>query len=82
MPPGAPSGDLAGHYEALRYLALSEGVPRAGLGAALLVARGMAAWVAGWRACVPPAARPAAAVRTALPAEVVGVLAAMALACT
>ncbi len=61
---------------------MSEGVPRAGLGAALLVAQGMAAWVRGWQACVPPAARPAAAAaRPAAPAEVVGVLAAMALAC-
>jgi len=57
-------------------------VPRAGLGAALLVAKGMAAWVRGWQACVPPAARPAAAARPAPPAEVIGVLAAMALACT
>jgi hypothetical protein len=56
-------------------------VPGAGLGAALLVAQGMAAWVRGWRACTPPAARPGA-VRPALPAEMVGVLAAMALACT
>jgi hypothetical protein len=66
----------------LRYLALSEGVQRAGLGAALLVAMGMPAWVRGWRACVPPAPRPAADVQPAPPAEVVGVLAAMALACT
>ena len=57
-------------------------MPRAGLGAALLVAKGMAAWVRGWQACVRPAARPAAAARPALPAEVIGVLAAMALACT
>jgi hypothetical protein len=61
---------------------LSEGVPRAGLGAALLAAKGMAAWVRGWQACVPPVPRPVAAARPALPAEVVGVLAAMALACT
>jgi hypothetical protein len=45
-------------------------MPAAGLGAALLAGQGMAAWVRGWRACAPP------------PAEVVGVLAAMALACT
>jgi hypothetical protein len=57
-------------------------VSRAGLGAALLVTQGMAAWVRGWRACTPLAARPAPAVRPAPPAEVVGVLAAMALACT
>jgi hypothetical protein len=57
-------------------------VPRAGLGAALLAAQGMTAWVRGWRACAPLAARPAALVRPAPPAEVVGVLAAMALACT
>ena len=56
---------------------------RAGLGAALLVSKGMAAWMRGWRACTPaplpsPGTGPA---RTAVP-ELVGVLAAMALACT
>jgi hypothetical protein len=57
-------------------------MPAAGLGAALLAGQGMAAWVRGWRACAPPAARPATPIRPAPPAEVVGVLAAMALACT
>jgi len=81
VPPG-PASDLAGHYEALRHLALSEGVPRAGLGAALLAAQGMTAWACGWRACAPLAAHPATPIRPAPPAEVVSVLAAMALACT
>jgi len=65
----------------------------AGLGAALLMAHGMAAWMRGWRACTPPPPRPAPGAdfggpaqgggRAAggQPAEVVGVLAAMALAC-
>lgn len=57
-------------------------MPRAGLGAALLAAQGMAAWVRGWRACAPAPPRGPVAVRPAPPAEVVGVLAAMALACT
>jgi hypothetical protein len=75
--------DLASHYEALRQVAVSEGVDRAGLGAGLLVTRGMAAWVRGWRACTPWAARPAAPAPApvAAPGDVVGVLAAMALAC-
>ena len=42
----------------------------------------MTAWVRGWRACTPLDARHAAPIRPAAPAEVVGVLAAMALACT
>jgi hypothetical protein len=42
----------------------------------------MTAWMRGWRACAPAAARPDPAIRPAPPAEVVGVLAAMALACT
>jgi hypothetical protein len=48
------------------------------------MAQGMAAWMRGWRACTPPAASasPAAACPSGEPsAEVVGVLAAMALAC-
>lgn len=66
----------------LRHLAISEGVARAGLGAGLLAAQGMAAWMRGWRACAPSLPRRLAAVRPAPAAEVVGVLAAMALACT
>ena len=48
------------------------------------MAQGVVAWMRGWRACVPPApgAPAPAVVGGAGPAaEVVGVLAAMALAC-
>ena len=47
------------------------------------MAQGMAAWMRGWRACTPPAATASpAACRSGEPAaEVVGVLAAIALAC-
>lgn len=71
--------DLAAHYEVLRAAALAQGAA-AGLGAALLVAQGMPAWMRGWRACVSAplhAAQPGAAP----PSEVVEVLACMALAC-
>jgi hypothetical protein len=54
---------------------------RAGLAAALLVAQGMAAWMRGWRACTPAVPVVAAPTGAAPSAEVVGVLAAMALAC-
>ena len=54
---------------------------RAGLAGALLMAQGTAAWMRGWRACSPaPSTVPARPVDGA-PAEVVGVLASMALAC-
>jgi hypothetical protein len=74
--------DLTARYEAVRAAALAVGGSRAGLGAALLIAKGMAAWMRGWRACTPPppAARPRPP-SPGPPAEVVGVLAAMALAC-
>lgn len=77
----ADGEDLAGHYEALRAVAIAEGTVRAGLGAALLVTQGMPAWMRGWRACAPVDARPAARPCPVPQAEVVGVLAAMALAC-
>lgn len=72
--------DLVGHYETLRAVAVHDGA-RAGLGAALLISQGMAAWMRAWRACTPTAGRPTGAGRPAPPGEVVGVLAAMALAC-
>ena len=53
----------------------------AGLGAALLVCQGMAAWMRGWRACTPSPSPARAPSRPALPVELVGVLAQMALAC-
>lgn len=65
----------------MRTAVLADGAGRAGLGAGLLMAHGMAAWMRGWRACTPAPARPAAPPGTGPPAEVVGVLAAMALAC-
>jgi hypothetical protein len=78
----AEGHDLTARYEAVRAAALAAGGGRAGLGAALLIAQGMAAWMRGWRACTPPPPaglpRPAG---PAPPAEVVGVLAGMALAC-
>ena len=74
------SGDLVANYETLRAVAITEGAVRAGLGAALIVTKGLAAWVRGWRALAPvphsvraPAAAP--------PGELVDVLAAMAFAC-
>jgi len=62
---------------------VAAGLARAGLGAALVATQGMAAWMRGWRACLPPdpAPRPADRLRPAERSEVVGVLAAMALAC-
>ena len=59
---------------------LADGAGRAGLGAGLLMAQGMAAWMRGWRACTT-AASPTSSNGVGPPAEVVGVLAAMALAC-
>lgn len=70
---------MAQRYEVERAAALDG---RAGLGAALLMAQGMAAWMRGWRACTPPAPRPTAPAGNGPGGEVVGVLAAMALACT
>jgi hypothetical protein len=73
---------LAEHYEALRRTALDEGPGRAGLGAALLSSKGMAAWIRGWRACTPvPPRRDNASVLPTSHSDVVGLLAAMALAC-
>lgn len=72
---------MAASYETLRATVFSEGAGRAGLGAALLMAKGMAAWMRGWQACTP---QPPSARRPAggpPPPEVVSVLAAMALAC-
>ena len=74
----AQGPDLTARYEAVRAAALATGGGRAGLGAALLIAQGMAAWMRGTPP--PPAARPGPGAR-APPAEVVGVLAGMALAC-
>lgn len=77
---GDPGG-LAGRYEALRATALGQGVAAAGLGGALVVSKGMAAWMRGWRACRPQTPLPTLVERPASAGEVVDVLAAMALAC-
>lgn len=71
---------MAGRYEALRHVAVSEGPAAAGLAGALLMGRGMASWMRGWRACVP-AVPSRGGHAPAAQDEVVGVLTAMALAC-
>jgi hypothetical protein len=60
---------------------MGDGAGRAGLGSSLLASKGMAAWMRGWRACtpVPPGPRPPDPAGSQ--SEVVGLLAAMALAC-
>lgn len=47
--PKRPGGgaDLGARYEAVRAAALAAGGSRAELGAALLIAQGMAAWIRG-----------------------------------
>jgi hypothetical protein len=65
----------------MRAVAVHEGLVRAGLGAALLVSQGMAAWMRGWRACTPPSAPARVPGRPAMSSDLVGVLAEMALAC-
>jgi hypothetical protein len=62
-------------------VALREGASRAGLGAALLASKGMAAWMRGWRACTPAPPGARAPAPPGSQSEVVGLLAAMALAC-
>jgi hypothetical protein len=64
----------------MRAVAVQEGMARAGLAAALLVSQGMPAWMRGWRACTPTPS-PARVPTRATSGEIVGVLAAMALAC-
>jgi hypothetical protein len=78
---GAEGQELAARYEALRAAALSEGAGRAGLGAGLLMAKGMAAWMRGWQACTPPPPGPRRPAGASPAAEVVRLLVAMALAC-
>jgi len=57
-PPPADGEDLAGRYEAVRTVALAEGAGRAGLGAGLLVAQGMTAWMRELAGLHAPAAAP------------------------
>ena len=78
----AGDADLAEHYETLRRIALRDGPGRAGLGAALLLSKGMAAWMRGWRACTPAPPGHCQPTGAGPPCEIVGVLAAMALACS
>ena len=66
-------------YEALRAFMLGGGTS---LEAALLVAKGMAEWMRGWRACIPPLSLPVTPAASGTQAELVGVLAAMALGCS
>jgi hypothetical protein len=65
---------------------MGEGSDGAGLGATLLLSKGMAAWIRGWQACTPPSsgARPPRANHPSSVGpqpEVVVLLTAMALAC-
>jgi hypothetical protein len=80
---GPDRDNLASQYEQLRAAVLADGPAPAGLGAALLMAKGVAGWMRGWRACTPSArpSPPERPVGTRPPSEVVSVLAAMALAC-
>ena len=72
---------MVARYEAMRAVAIGEGVGRAGLAAGLLVSKGTPAWIHGWRACMPAPRPPQAPARPATP-DLVGVLASMALACS
>lgn len=67
----AGRAELAQHYEALRAAALGQqpGAPRAPQGLALVVQRGLPAWMVVWVRCVPAATtdlRPSAAAPTQL----------------
>lgn len=80
-PGGLDPPDLVEHYEALRCDVLFEKRSHAGLGAHLLLTRGMPAWIRGWQAL--PVAHPLEE-RALVPlpsGEIVSVLATMALAC-
>jgi hypothetical protein len=66
----------------MRAVAIGEGVSRAGLAAALLMAQGVPAWIRSWRACTPPPLLVRAPARAAASSDLVDVLAGMALACT
>jgi hypothetical protein len=89
--PAAPT-DVLAHYEAVRREALETPAARGGHGLALLLTRGLPAWLAVLATLVPR--RPAAALDAAAPAplalrvprtvraELTTVLAGMVLACT
>lgn len=68
-------------YEAMRETVVA-GEGTGGLDVGLLMAKGMAAWITGWRACrAPVAQRPLARPRPLAARELIDVLAGMALAC-
>lgn len=68
-------------YERLRGAAV-DGQPAGGLGLALLIDRGIAAWALAWPRTAPTApARPAPGLPAADAPAIVGILADMALAC-
>lgn len=70
--PGAPRQDLIAHYEQLRRDALRTADGGGGLGLALFLRRGMAAWIQAWPECASdvgsgPLSRPS--VDQAVPAD-------------
>ena len=67
-------------YEAVRHSALCKGNGAFGLETALLMAKGMGAWMRGWQAC-SQSAMPGRSTGAPPQAEIVAVLATMALAC-
>ncbi|MHB1771729.1 MAG: hypothetical protein ACYCST_08300 [Acidimicrobiales bacterium] len=75
--------ELIGAYEQLRAATLARGGASGGLGAGLLMGKGMSALIAAWAALPAPRlpASPAVTAVTAAPTEVVSVLASMALSC-
>jgi hypothetical protein len=77
---GAPELE---RYEQLRARALSGAPDGWRLGLAMLERRGMAAWARAWRTTAPASPRPSRPVveAPADPAQIVAVLATMALAC-
>ncbi len=71
---------LVERYEELRASVVAgRAVPSHGL--ALLMARGMAAWMAAWRSLGPPARPAIEASAGSIPTGIVAVLASMAVAC-
>jgi hypothetical protein len=83
---GPGSGELVARYEELRARILGGDVP-GGLGLALLMRRGVAAWIEGWSTVpalprCPPAGAAVPPLPGALLGEVVLVLAGMALGTT
>ena len=80
-PPFSDTENLVSRYEAMRSIVLTEGSSHAGLGATLLITRGMAEWMRGWQSCTPLVSSPVVSHSVRPPIEMVAVLASMALAC-